>query len=156
MGVCVFCVCLETFSRPQQRRDITLEYLLHLGRGRSGANLTSRIAAHRWTHTHTHPIGKEERTHTEALAKTLNLFFFCRGGPGCCGASGTGAVVHPHRWKSRLGLTGLQHGPAHTRLARCARAQAPLSFKVTATATARGHLCRFDKANVRDGHIFGN
>ena len=76
MGVCVFCVCLETFSRPQQRRDITLEYLLHLGRGRSGANLTSRIAAHRWTHTHTHPIGKEERTHTEALAKTLNLFFF--------------------------------------------------------------------------------
>ena len=109
------------------------------------------------THTHTHPIGKEERTHTEALAKTLNLFcFFCRGGPGCCGASGTGAVVHPHRWKSRLGLTGLQHGPAHTRLARCARAQVPLSFKVTATATARGHLCRFDKANVRDGHIFGN
>ena len=28
------------------------------------------------THTHTHPIGKEERTHTEALAKTLNLFCF--------------------------------------------------------------------------------
>ena len=74
--VCVCFVCLETFSRPQQRRDITLEYLLHLGRGRSGANLTSRIAAHRWTHTHTHPIGKEERTHTEALAKTLNLFCF--------------------------------------------------------------------------------
>ena len=109
-------------------------------------------------HTHTHASHWERGAHTHrGTRKDAELvLFFCRGGPGCCGASGTGAVVHPHRWKSRLGLTGLQHGPAHTRLARCARAQVPLSFKVTATATARGHLCRFDKANVRDGHIFGN
>ena len=108
------------------------------------------------THTHASHWERGAHTHRGTRKDAELVFFFCRGGPGCCGASGTGAVVHPHRWKSRLGLTGLQHGPAHTRLARCARAQVPLSFKVTATATARGHLCRFDKANVRDGHIFGN